>query len=104
FSDYVHLTRYTLSLHVALPISIIEWQMGECVASHFLQRYACLSGDDPKPRMPASLTAYAAFRMGYCKMAAGAMRGTEEEPRLQRSEEHTSELQSPYDLVCRLLL
>src|SRR5438094_6634989 len=23
---------------------------------------------------------------------------------LQRSEEHTSELQSPYDLVCRLLL
>src|SRR5207248_3095742 len=24
--------------------------------------------------------------------------------RLQRSEEHTSELQSPYDLVCRLLL
>src|SRR5207248_8700270 len=25
-------------------------------------------------------------------------------PRLFRSEEHTSELQSPYDLVCRLLL
>src|SRR5207248_9679485 len=25
-------------------------------------------------------------------------------PRLSRSEEHTSELQSPYDLVCRLLL
>src|SRR6266516_4967600 len=25
-------------------------------------------------------------------------------PTLQRSEEHTSELQSPYDLVCRLLL
>src|SRR5207248_5158632 len=24
--------------------------------------------------------------------------------RLERSEEHTSELQSPYDLVCRLLL
>src|SRR6202047_3900812 len=24
--------------------------------------------------------------------------------RVQRSEEHTSELQSPYDLVCRLLL
>src|SRR5207248_6211836 len=24
--------------------------------------------------------------------------------RLRRSEEHTSELQSPYDLVCRLLL
>src|SRR5207248_8908767 len=25
-------------------------------------------------------------------------------PRRKRSEEHTSELQSPYDLVCRLLL
>src|SRR5438094_3152169 len=25
-------------------------------------------------------------------------------PRVHRSEEHTSELQSPYDLVCRLLL
>src|SRR5437867_10325703 len=25
-------------------------------------------------------------------------------PGFQRSEEHTSELQSPYDLVCRLLL
>src|SRR5438094_3545824 len=25
-------------------------------------------------------------------------------PRMSRSEEHTSELQSPYDLVCRLLL
>src|SRR5207248_9661568 len=25
-------------------------------------------------------------------------------PRVLRSEEHTSELQSPYDLVCRLLL
>src|SRR5207248_8805691 len=25
-------------------------------------------------------------------------------PRCRRSEEHTSELQSPYDLVCRLLL
>src|SRR5437867_7313202 len=30
--------------------------------------------------------------------------GQPELPRLERSEEHTSELQSPYDLVCRLLL
>src|SRR5207248_5396728 len=28
----------------------------------------------------------------------------EERRRIERSEEHTSELQSPYDLVCRLLL
>ena len=41
-------------------------------------------GDDAKPRMPAFLIAYAAFRVGYCKMAAEAMRGMEEEVRLQR--------------------
>src|SRR5438094_7752240 len=28
----------------------------------------------------------------------------ERDPSIRRSEEHTSELQSPYDLVCRLLL
>src|SRR5207248_8229611 len=31
-------------------------------------------------------------------------RATSGEPASDRSEEHTSELQSPYDLVCRLLL
>src|SRR5207248_5341478 len=35
----------------------------------------------------------------YPKLAADQWSG-----RLARSEEHTSELQSPYDLVCRLLL
>src|SRR5207248_7570678 len=30
--------------------------------------------------------------------------GRRRAPRSNRSEEHTSELQSPYDLVCRLLL
>src|SRR5207248_7240377 len=32
---------------------------------------------------------------------AGTVSGA---PKVRRSEEHTSELQSPYDLVCRLLL
>src|SRR6266516_2004770 len=31
-------------------------------------------------------------------------RSARQRPRRHRSEEHTSELQSPYDLVCRLLL
>src|SRR6266516_6689278 len=35
-----------------------------------------------------------------CSGSAGSMVA----PRAQRSEEHTSELQSPYDVVCRLLL
>jgi hypothetical protein len=64
--------------------AIIEWEMGECVANQLLGRYKQLSGDDAKPRISAFLTAYAAFRMGYCKMAAESMRGTEEEIRLRR--------------------
>src|SRR5207248_4142963 len=42
-----------------------------------------------------------------CRQAAGeiaAAVGEEIAGRTTRSEEHTSELQSPYDLVCRLLL
>src|SRR5207247_3084110 len=38
----------------------------------------------------------------YCLL--GMSRGMEERSRLSRSEEHTSELQSRVDLVCRLLL
>ena len=64
--------------------AILEWEMGECVANQFLGRFAELSGDDPRPRIAAFIAAYAAFRMGYCKMAAEATRGTEEEPRLRR--------------------
>jgi hypothetical protein len=65
--------------------AIVEWEMGECVANHFLGRFAQLSGDDPKPRIPAFITAYAACRMGYCKMAAEAMKGSDEEGRLRRN-------------------
>src|SRR5207248_4914849 len=38
-------------------------------------------------------------RIKNCRAAFG-----EEDVGVSRSEEHTSELQSPYDLVCRLLL
>jgi hypothetical protein len=64
--------------------AIIEWQMGDCVANQFLHKYVQLSGDEAKTRIAAFLTAYAACRMGYCKMAAESMRGTEEEARLRR--------------------
>ena len=64
--------------------AIVEWEMGECVANHLLGRFLQLSGDDVRPHIPAFVTAYAAFRMGYCKMAAEAMRGTGEEPLLRR--------------------
>src|SRR6266516_6947855 len=45
--------------------------------------------------------------VGIDRIAAGGMTGGDRGMQLigpGRSEEHTSELQSPYDLVCRLLL
>src|SRR5260370_19710070 len=38
------------------------------------------------------------------RLRSGAAQGPAEEVRLERSEEHTSELQSHLNLVCRLLL
>src|SRR5207248_11686347 len=74
---------YTLSLHDALPIC------GEGVPQDDKQAVACYRK---------------AAEQGYplAKQALGSMYFYGEG--VQRSEEHTSELQSPYDLVCRLLL
>src|SRR5207248_7093913 len=88
---------YTLSLHDALPIST-SWEVGPAGLSttsrpsidrpldlgdeEFLQRV-----DGARHRAPGGILVSAATEF----------------PR-HRSEEHTSELQSPYDLVCRLLL
>src|SRR5207248_7086185 len=41
---------------------------------------------------------------GSAYAEGGRTEGERASPDEQRSEEHTSELQSPYDLVCRLLL
>ncbi|MFL6300486.1 MAG: hypothetical protein ACJ71N_07755 [Terriglobales bacterium] len=64
--------------------AIVEWEMGDCVAKHFLAKYFEITGDDARPRIQAFVTAYAAFRMGYCKMAAAAMPDSDEELRLKR--------------------
>jgi hypothetical protein len=64
--------------------AIVEWEMGECVSKHFLARYDAITGDDARPRIEAFVIAYAASRLGYCKMAAAAMRGSDEEFRLAR--------------------
>src|SRR5207248_11469900 len=69
---------YPLSLHDALPILAAS-------------RLACAR------RIAVSRSASA-----VATSASRLMRATSGRP--MRSEEHTSELQSPYDLVCRLLL
>src|SRR5256885_6220990 len=76
FNDTATTEIYTLSLHDALPISRVR---------------------GAGPALEAALgapgaAAMAGHRTGLCRHSAG------------RSEEHTSELQSPCNLVCRLLL
>src|SRR2546426_11114661 len=79
FNDTATTEIYTLSLHDALPIS--------CVVGPPADRHAPA---DRLPRRPA--------RSARLRTAPGAGEAG------GRSEEHTSELQSPCNLVCRLLL
>src|SRR5256885_12677971 len=78
FNDTATTEIYTLSLHDALPISEIP---------HGTGTYSTRRGDSHEDG-----TAHAP----QCGIDASGNPG--------RSEEHTSELQSPCNLVCRLLL
>src|SRR5258708_24859488 len=71
FNDTATTEIYTLSLHDALPISIL-----------------------------AALASALSLRFSICAAMAAFLRAAIR----SRSEEHTSELQSPDHLVCRLLL
>src|SRR5256885_10368878 len=75
FNDTATTEIYTLSLHDALPISAVPG-----VAVLHVPGVAAL------------------------QVRAGADRTARPAGRRRRSEEHTSELQSPCNLVCRLLL
>src|SRR5258706_1853333 len=92
FNDTATTEIYTLSLHDALPIS---FPAGSCVrdlrraSRSFTSRALSIVSAMPIPRA-------AAWDMGIAL--------TIENARDVRSEEHTSELQSLTNLVCRLLL
>src|SRR5207248_10233907 len=73
---------YTLSLHDALPIS-----------AHLRRHLRSQAPGEPAHPVRED-GGHRAVRRRHRARAAGG----------ERSEEHTSELQSPYDLVCRLLL
>src|SRR5688572_32712669 len=81
FTDTATTEIYTLSLHDALPISRLQ-------RSHRAERR-----DRSEPRPPADQR-----RVPDCPWTAKSPDPT------PRSEEHTSELQSQSNLVCRLLL
>src|SRR5437867_9967557 len=79
YKDPSSLEIYTLSLHDALPISIPNCQYRS-----------------PYPVIKLSLLAHSHLNGETCWVNSALAH-------YSRSEEHTSELQSPYDLVCRLL-
>src|SRR5260221_1964655 len=82
FNDTATTEIYTLSLHDALPISLAR------------------TGGHGHTHHRESLSA---ARAGLCPLSRLALLSHPQQP-AQRSEEHTSELQSHSDLVCRLLL
>jgi hypothetical protein len=63
--------------------AIVEWQMNEQHATEFLNLYRRASRDDASARIDGFIKAYAVFRSAYCLMAANAMSGSDEQPRLQ---------------------
>src|SRR5699024_12690527 len=92
---------YNLSLHDALPISDgrIEWQS---LCKRGVQRPHCSTGQWP-------FLSASRFKLNFNDNSL-CETGIEHWPQFcqrspkDRSEEHTSELQSRFDLVCRLLL
>src|SRR5438132_4628466 len=83
FNDTATTEIYTLSLHDALPISFVQ----AFATAKWPTYYLAINSMSGKPRS-LFLTGYDSF----------------EAVEKDRSEEHTSELQSHSDLVCRLLL
>src|SRR5437867_11430460 len=81
FTDPATTEIYTLSLHDALPIS-------RCAGSDLDRAFRIQQSD---------------LHLPHGRYRSGSRFGNFQHP-ASRSEEHTSELQSPYDLVCRLLL
>src|SRR5256885_16727490 len=86
FNDTATTEIYTLSLHDALPIS--------------LQRQIEREGAATSPISALEI----AIKIRRNKLPGVPPMDQWLESALERSEEHTSELQSPCNLVCRLLL
>src|SRR5207249_11685904 len=93
---------YTLSLHDALPISVRDRELGGPPAH--VERQQGAGPDDhacePEERHGSGGELVAA----HDERDRPQHEGGERRRAGERSEEHTSELQSRFDLVCRLLL
>src|SRR5206468_6029528 len=89
---------YTLSLHDALPI-FRKLRIARITPEELKQKLD--AGEDI---MVVDLRSSVEFEGEGDTVVAGALRMNTDEIEARRSEEHTSELQSRSDLVCRLLL
>src|SRR5437867_10653300 len=88
----------TLSLHDALPISLDESVYPGLEEPHAVKSWEPADGVIDFSRCGPALLVAEEVAGHELKLFPGL------DPAPDRSEEHTSELQSPYDLVCRLLL
>jgi hypothetical protein len=61
---------------------VVEWCLRPAATDFFLAAYRRASGDAADRRLPAYVFAYTLFRLAYCKLAAQALGGTSEGPRL----------------------
>src|SRR5207248_11624153 len=100
-SDTAPPQLYTLSLHDALPIS-----PGSTID---IKEVLMVGGDKPVLGSPyvngAKVTVVVEQQFRGPKILVFKKKRRHKYRNMRgRSEEHTSELQSPYDLVCRLLL
>jgi hypothetical protein len=59
--------------------------MNDQQTTEFLNLYHRASGDDASARIDGFIKAYTVFRLAYCLMAANAMTGSDEQPRLQQA-------------------
>lgn len=64
--------------------AIVEWRLDLAARERLLDTYERASGDDPRARLAAWLSAYAAFRLAFATVGMNAARGTSEEARLAR--------------------
>src|SRR5207248_10320709 len=90
---------YTLSLHDALPILYL-------ITSSEVKKPCCgcavatVTAIRARHRIPQGIRLRPLFILAFPPLILVRLCWIQ----TKRSEEHTSELQSPYDLVCRLLL
>src|SRR5207248_9229338 len=95
---------YTLALHDALPILAVDMSwLGDSIPADELKKLQAAATDRPAVQQTFGIQARNLARLNAAgvKIAFGTD-GNIPWAHHVRSEEHTSELQSPYDIVCRL--